>query len=186
MQALSSRQQKDQSELYAIRGFKKLDRRICTLADTAWMVAYTALWHTEYIAEEEKQKCQSFIKAFLVDASDPQEAYDELIQRILLARQYVLADEATRFVPAPSVWFDETNKKGFAGTKAWMRKVEETRKSFPLHRQYLKVFAEAIQDIAETGAEEDFHYWRSYFIERGWNKMVNLLLATVGNLMFHG
>ena len=181
MEAL--RQQRRETELYVIRGFKGLDKRIATLANTAWMIAYTALWHTEYVAEEEKEQTLRLIKAILMDTDDPQDAYTDLVQRILLTRQYIILD-VNRYVPAPTRWFDPSNKYGFAGTKEWLRQVEVTRKSFPLYKQYLKVFAEAIQEISETGAAEDFHYWRSYLIERGWNQLVNLLLATVGNMRF--
>ena len=168
----------------AIRGFKDMDTRVVGLADTAWMIAYTALWHAEMISEEEKRRCMALIKTYLLDAPDPQDAYNDMIQRILLAREYVMQQEG-RWIPAPAEWFDHGNPHGFAGTERWLQRVKEKRRAYPLYRQALRAFAEAIQEIKETGDAKDFHYWRSYFAERRWNRLLNLLLATVGNMRFN-
>ena len=73
---------------------------------------------------------------------------------------------------------------GFAGTKRWFDKLLLQRASVPGYKIQLKVFAEAVLEINETPSGRNFHYWRGYFIERGCQGLLNLMLSTVANCVY--
>jgi hypothetical protein len=160
-----------------------LTKQVQLLANAAYAIAITALWNGELLSAESKQTVKQFIKIFLLKSEDRQQAYTVLVERIQLARGFVIVEQG-RAIPAPEVWFRETNSKGFAVTAKWWKTLRETRESFPLFRQYMKVVAEAVVDILETPTPKNFHYWRLYFIEREWQGPLNLFLAVIANMRF--
>jgi hypothetical protein len=161
-----------------------LSKQIQLLADAAYAVAISALWNGELLSLDAIQTIKQFIKAYLIKAEDRQFAYTVLIERILLARAYVIAEEG-RYIPAPSVWLNERNIQGFERTKKWWKQLNETRSSFPLHHHDMKVMAEAVVDMLQTPTAKNFHYWRTYFIERDWHAQLNLFLAMVANMQLY-
>jgi hypothetical protein len=130
----------------------------------------------------EKEEALAFITKFIQQGS-PVKAYSELLQRVLLARQYILSHPGT-YAPFPSQWFSTLNKNGFSGTLRWYQSVEESRKILPKHKQSLKAFPEAVLETIQSGSAKDFHYWRSYFAEQEAQATLNLFLSTISNYTY--
>jgi hypothetical protein len=170
-----------QSPLHLVKTKEEYQAEVKQLTTTAWQIACTALWNTLEFSAQEKQNAVNFITAFITEATSHKKAYAELIQRILLARQYISTHPGT-YAPIPSQWFNEENKKGFIGTKQWLNTVEQTRAALPLYKQPLKAFAEAVLETVQSNSANDFHYWRSYFIQHNCQGLLNLFLSTMANI----
>jgi len=169
--------------LSVINGHAGKEKIIQQLVNTIWRIAYTALWNGEVFSTTEKQEAMRLIKLHLLQHDDLHTGYMQMAQRTLLARQYVNALPG-RYIPLPSEWLRFNNSKGFMGTAEWLEKLQTKRVAAPLHRIELKVFAEAVLEMAEEPCAKHFHYWREYMIERGWQGMLNLFLATMANMEY--
>jgi hypothetical protein len=171
-----------QSSLRLIKGKEEYQKELTQLSCTAWQIAYTALWNTVDFSAQEKQLALKFITQFIDQSTGHKKAYNEFIQRVLLARQYIITHPGT-FIPVPSKWLDEENKKGFAGTARWYNSLQITRASMPQYKIPLKAFGEAVLETIQTSAAKDFHYWRSYFIQNNCQSLLNLFLSTIANCL---
>lgn len=152
------------------------------LTQIAWHITYTALWNGADFSTAEIIKAKQFIKNFL-QQENPERSYSELVQRVLLARNYILSHPGT-FAPFPSQWFASENKNGFAGTLRWYQAVEISRQALPKYKQAIKAFPEAILETIQSGSAKDFHYWRSWFAEQNAQGLLNLFLATIANCRY--
>ena len=90
-----------------------------------------------------------------------------------MAKNYIHGNPG-KFIPLPSLWFDENNRNGFAGTAAWLDAVTKIRKSLPDYRENLKALGEAVAEFSEDSTIKNYSFWTGYFIER---KDTNLLRA---------
>lgn len=183
MQQATTAQQ--QNAFTFIKGYAGQEQLLQQTINATWQIAYTALWNGVILNSNETKKCKQLIRTWLLQGDDLVSTYTELVQRIMLARAYVMA-LPNRFVPLPSEWFCLSNEKGLAGTKAWFAKLQFKRLAMPLYKIELKAFAEAILELAEEPTTHNFHYWREYFIERGWQALLNVYLAVVANMEYDG
>ncbi len=146
------------------------------LTNTAWLVAYAALWNGELFSEKELSTTKNYIGNFLMQRGSLQKNYEELVQRILLTRDYINRHPG-KYVPIPSQWFCTKNNNGFLGTLIWFENIKNKRSSMPRYKQSLLAFAQAVQEISETPTANNFHYWRSYFCEHNYQGLLNLFLS---------
>ena len=158
--------------------------RVQCMADAAYAIAVTALWNGEVLSAASQQRLKEFIRSFLLQHTDREQCYTAFVERVLLARAYVESVDG-RYIPSPEWWVDTTNDKGFKGTARWYKKLIAVRETYPLREQVMKVIAEAVLDMRESPTAKNFHYWRGYFIKRGWEKGMNLFLAVVGMMDHH-
>jgi hypothetical protein len=159
------------------------NKQLTTLVTAAWNISYTALWNAEEFSVVEIRNAKRFISNFIMSYADPYLGYVVFVQRVLLTREY-LNNHPEKWVPIPSVWFHVENVNGFAGTEKWYHNMEQVRLALPLYRNHYKALAEAIVEILNAPTATNFHYWRSWFLERGKNVTINLYLATVANCCF--
>lgn len=177
-------QHTDQTPLRVIKGGAEYHQQLQQLTSLAWQIAYTALWNGEEFAAVEKEKAAERIKDFIKQQPGPRKAFAELVQRTLLARQYILSHPGC-YAPLPSEWLSPANKNGFAGTQRWYASLENMRRSLPLYKQSLRAFPEAILETTQSGNAKDFHYWRNYFAENNSQALLNLFLSTMANCRYH-
>lgn len=152
---------------------------ISRLTTTAWKIAYTALWNGTDFSRTEIQKAKIAIRQFLLETGSIEKNYEEFVQRVLLARQYINSNPG-KYVPVPSEWLNENNKLGFHGTQKWFQKMQQKREAIPGYRSGWRDFGWAIWQVNGKGADRNFHQWRSYYAEKN-QPMLNLYLATVAN-----
>ncbi|MFY7936773.1 MAG: hypothetical protein ACOVOQ_05315 [Flavobacterium sp.] len=150
--------------------------------NAAWLVAYTALWNGTVFSTTEQQQTKQLIEQFLQANTDTNAAYNAFVQRVLMARMYIQKNHKALAV-TPTEWLATNNNNGFVGTATWYTQLQEKRQAMPLYRLELKAFAEAILDMEEEPTARNFHYWRSYFIERNHQGLLNLFLSCIGNKM---
>lgn len=151
--------------------------------NAAWLVAYTALWNGTVFSTTEQEQAKQAIAEWLQKQPNKEEAYKAFVQRVLMARLYIYKHHKTLSF-TPTEWLNHNNQTGFAGTAKWMEQLQEKRKAMPLYRLELKAFAEAVVEMEEEPTARNFHYWRSYFIERNQQGLLNLFLSVVANAKF--
>jgi hypothetical protein len=157
--------------------------QLSALTNVAWQVAYTALWNGLVFSDKEIADAKTSINNFILLNGNNDTAYSEFVQRVLLARNYILNNPG-KYIPIPTVWLNEDNTMGFAGTKRWFDKLIITRASFPDCKKELPIFAKAILMLHENYSAINFHYWRSYFVEHEEQRLLNLLLSIVANSFY--
>jgi hypothetical protein len=170
--------------LILIKGKEEYAEQLQQLTSAAWQIAYTSLWNGTVFSPKEINTAKQRINAFIQSGS-PLKAYSELVQRVLMARQYILSHEGS-YAPLPSYWFCLENTKGFAGTANWYHALQTARASQPDYKQYLKVLPEAVLQTIQSNTAADFHYWRSWFAERNAQAVLNLFLSVVANCNYDG
>ena len=147
----------------------------------AFHIAYTALWNTTDFSTTEIEQAKKLINQILEQDQNPTKAFNNFVQRVLLARQHINTHPGT-YAPIPTTWLCPNNKNGFAGTQKWLDAVENLRSSIPSYKQSLKAFAEAVHETANSKSPADFHYWRSYFVQQNAQGLLNLFLSTIANI----
>jgi hypothetical protein len=153
------------------------------LALTAWQFAHCLLWNTLEFSAEEVQRAQEQIHALLTARGDMRKAFVAFCQRVLLAQQYLSRAE-DRYLPLPTQWLNPGNEQGFAGTRNWLRRIETARASLPCHRQELKAMAEAVLEMHEDPCRANYQYWRSYFIQAGELRLLELFQQCLAHLQW--
>ena len=172
--------QQQYNPLSAVKNGTDYKTEITNYTNLVWCIAYTALWNATEFSQQETTAAKEYISSFLQQAISHKKAYTQLVQRVLLARQYITTHPGT-YAPVPTQWFNTQNSNGFAGTQKWLAAVELTRQSMPLYKQSLKAFAEAVHETLQSNNPADFHYWRSYFIQQNAQSLLNLYLSTLAN-----
>jgi hypothetical protein len=162
------------------KGLQEYKKEIKRLTAISWQIIYTALWNTHNFSQQEIETAKDFITAFLEQGTNHKKNYAEIVQRALLAKQYINSHPGT-YIPLPSQWFNMDNKNGFTGTLKWFNALQKTRQSLPVYKQPLKAFPEAILETVQSGTAKDFHYWRSYFAQSNAQNLLNLFLSTIAN-----
>jgi hypothetical protein len=153
------------------------------LVHAAWNFAYTALWNQSIFSLAEKDEAKRLVRQYLLSYQHSEKGYYNFCQRVLLAKEYVRQNNQ-RFIPIPSVWLDNHNANGFAGTEAWMNKLLEKRASVPLYKRNWKALAEAVLEMANDDTEQVFWYWKIYFQERGERELWELFLGIAANMRY--
>jgi len=163
------------------KGFNEYNEEIEQLTNTGFYIVYTALWNAEQLSFKEKQVAANAIREFLQQSNNHRKAFAELVQRVLMARQYINCHPGT-YAPIPSRWFDPANTKGFAGTAKWFQSLEEMRASILDYKEPLKVFSEAVLQTIQTNSAKYFHTCREYFITKRSQGLLNLYLSVIANI----
>lgn len=166
--------------LHVQKSYAEYQQQLNSRTQCAWQIVYTALWNTQEFSAEEITAAKEFISNFLQQDQSHKLQYYNLVQRVLLARQYINSHPGT-YIPVPTQWFSPQNKMGFQGTKSWLEAVEQTRASMPGYKQAIKDFPEAVWQTMQTCKPTVFHQWRSYFIQQKSNALLNLYLSTIAN-----
>lgn len=169
--------------MIVVKGKTDYDQQVNKLTTLAWQIAYTALWNATEFSAKEKEVAIDFIREFIQQSNSPLKAYSEFVQRVLLARQYLIMHPEA-YAPVPSKWFTTSNKNGFAGTEKWFDTLKSVRFSIPEFRIHLKAFGEAIAEVITTRSARDFHYWRTWFAERNYHSVLSLYLSTIANCTY--
>jgi hypothetical protein len=103
------------------------------LINAAWGFAYGALWNNCVLSDKEVKVAKANIQLLSVSSRDYEKAFIEFVQRVVLAQEHILSVN-DRYIPVPSIWLDANNERGFVVTMNWLREVEDTRFSLPLHK----------------------------------------------------
>ena len=170
-------------ELYAIPGLADRKEKQNNLANAAWLFAYSALWNNVAFSKTEIADSKNFIKEWL-KARNPEKAFINFCQRIILARLNVESLNSD-FLALPSLWFDPENPEGYAVIKEWLDEIRIIRRSLPGFKIAIKALAEAVLELSEEPTEENFKYWRSYFIEKQEPVLLNLFTVFASNQEFN-
>ncbi|MBL7730346.1 MAG: hypothetical protein JNM88_04145 [Chitinophagaceae bacterium] len=158
-------------------------KKLQQLTDTAWSFACTALWNNLEFSSRETSTAKDKIRSVL-QSGDMEKSFLAFCQRVLLARHYVSKNPG-HYIPLPSVWLDETNKRGFAGTESWYNRVIDMRQSLPSYKQEVKALAEAILELSTEPSNANYQYWRSYFIDHRSPGLLTLFQQAAVQQLYH-
>ena len=150
-----------------------METSIEQLVDAAWNFAYSSIWNSTQFSQREVRSAKEKIEEYFTLSKSVRRAFVSFCQRVLLARQYVTSQKG-RHMPLPSVWFDKNNEYGFAGTRDWYAQIKAVRTSLPAYKEEIKALAEAVLEYSEEPTQQNFNYWRSYFIDKGTPGLLNL------------
>lgn len=127
------------------------------LVNAAWKFAHCALWAEQSFTREEEDATKAYIREYFAAATDGKRAFTALIQRIILTQKYLLRS-ADRYLPQPSVWFNRACPHGFAGTLAWLSRVEQQRRQVPGYLAHVEALAQGYYSY--TGSPDAAHFNR--------------------------
>lgn len=160
-------------------------KNIPLMIQAAWYLLVSGLFVFKNYNMATEKTAKAFIRSFIEAGADPYKAYLEFCQRIFMARHYIFQHSGYHFTSSILSWLDPDNKHGFAGTATWFNKLQEKRTIQPTYLLELKAFPEAMLELAEEPAKDNFHYWAEWFIEREARDQY-LMLQMVGVKMVFG
>lgn len=91
--------------------------------DDLWQEAHTLLYYDQYLLEFQIKQAKEKLQLWYEPVASDQlfKVHTIYKERLELARKYIAKDPLSRFIPPPYLYFDPTNKNGFAGTRAWWK-----------------------------------------------------------------
>lgn len=118
--------------------------------DELWTITKAALWPKEQFSEKEVIHFKQMLAQHFERASDTEQQFKELVERILMTMRYVQR-RPWRYLPKPADWLNITNLYGFSGTKSWYAR-EEIRRAFRAeHNIGIRLVARALLDYCKDG-----------------------------------
>jgi len=108
-------------------------------SEQAWQFSKSVLYPDKNFTNEENSLTLRYIREYFSlirkesFASQSKKLFLQFCERVLLAKKYIDRNPS-RFIPVPWTWFDKHFTKGFRGTLAWLKIVQEKRES--LKRKY--------------------------------------------------
>lgn len=150
------------------------------LIKSAWNFAYSVLWNGETFSIHETHLAKRLIKYHITQCSNPLDGYMQFCQRVLIAWEYVNKDPE-RFIPHPTLWLKPEYSYGYMGTESWYKNLLGMRAALPLYRHQYKALPEAILEMQDEPTAANFHYWRTWFLERNKQRALNLFLCILAN-----
>jgi hypothetical protein len=103
------------------------------LTNATWNFAHSVLWNGYPFSESTVAICKKYIREYY-DCIPKERTrfshfyFSRYCQRIVLAKAYVNRFPG-RYIPHPTIWLNRKNPKGFAGTKLWLARILEKRKT---------------------------------------------------------
>jgi hypothetical protein len=172
------------SNLRVVRGTQGYKKSLSFLIDTAWNFAYSALWNTTIFSDKEVKAAKARINDLFTSSKNPDKAFIDFAQRVILARHYISSNKG-RYIPLPSVWLDQDNEKGFAGTKQWLAEIKSIRSSMPNYKIVIKELAEAALEYSSEPGILNYNIWRTYLLNANAPGLFNLFQTFIINQQFN-
>jgi hypothetical protein len=154
------------------------------LIDTAWLLAYSALWNNHEFSTLEKSEAKFYIREWIIGTKKPVKSFTNFCQRIILARKNIQSLNPD-FLSLPTLWLDKENPEGYASTKEMLDEVKLLRRSLPCFQIEIKALAEAVLEFSEEPTKDNFQYWRNYFIEKDEPVLLNIYTVFCANKQFN-
>lgn len=141
------------------------DNYFRNLCNGAWSFAHTVLWKDQQFSNEELFKAKQSIRDYFELAPDYKKAFIAFCERVILTSRYISADP-NRYVPSPSVWFNRNYEHGFAGTRSWLKRVNEKRQQVSGYLKHLTTLAQHYYQYLQRPCEKSFNECREKLIEQ--------------------
>lgn len=154
------------------------DLRIERLVNAAWKFAHCALWPEKEFPKEEHEATKNYVREYFNAATDYKRAFKALIQRVILTRNYVQGGK-DRFLPEPSVWFNRRYPFGFAGTLAWLQKVERQRLEVPGYLGHIEALAHGFYRYSVLPTKLRLNKCREQLLHYGADNLLQLFYNTI-------
>jgi hypothetical protein len=153
------------------------------LPQLAWQFAYSVLWNNQVFSSTEIRETKQRIKRLLCRLNNPQKTFVSFCQRVVLARQHIETMSMNELA-FPSLWFNVNNREGYARTKAWMNEIRAVRRSLPNFQKPLRALGEAVLEFSEAPTEQNYRYWRDYFIDKDEPVLLHIFTVYCANRHF--
>ncbi|MBL7760939.1 MAG: hypothetical protein JNK08_09630 [Sediminibacterium sp.] len=158
----------------------KADDRLDKLSCFAWSFTCTLLFPHLHFSFSETSKAKDCIKHWILLSTDSRKGFLEYVERLLLCCENGL----TPISMLPSNWLSTTNLQGFILSGLWMENIKKTRYALPAYREDIRSLAEAVLEISEHTSENNFRYWRHYFIShQQWESLQLLTTYTCNHFL---
>jgi hypothetical protein len=145
---------------------------LTSMIEAATGCCLLVLWPGRITEKKEVNLLKQSFRAFLLQQPDQYGRFVELVQRIILTKEYHRLFGLTNTAQPLSQWLDDGN--GFLLSATWFRALETKRKTIPLYKLEWKALAEALLEITEEGSLELLRYWNNWFLKH--NAVTEMLL----------
>lgn len=116
-----------------------------------WHLALLALWPFEKIKKYKIERCQSYIKAYLLSIPDMQASFITFCEKVLLINRTLFASNSYIIDP-PVVWLNPDFTDGYASTDELHRLIKKNRVVLPHYLEGITVLAKGYWDFINQPA----------------------------------
>ena len=139
----------------ALKPGQKAAPQIDKLTNAAWQFAYAALWQEQHFYPKEIDRVKQEIAEYFRLSTDHQKAFTALCERVVLTNRY-LANERSRYLPHPSIWFNKNYQYGYAGTLSWYQRLQNKRQEIPTYHEGIQTLAQYYWQYSNKPSNKTF------------------------------
>jgi len=133
------------------------------LAEQFWIYSHSMLWPTQDFNEEQQIIFKKHLSDFFIDSNDADATFRELVERVVLAKRYVL-EKPYRYVAPPQDYLNPKFYNGLESTAKWYHALQLRRRTDPNCGESLEIFSEAVLNYASKRNILDIVFYRQLFI----------------------
>jgi hypothetical protein len=112
----------------------------------AWNFALLALWPFEKIKKDKIERCQSYIRSYLLDIPEMQASFITFCEKVLLINR-TLSVSSAAIIDSPVVWLNPDFIDGYASTEGLHRLIKKNRAVPPHFLEGITVLAKGYWDF---------------------------------------
>jgi hypothetical protein len=112
----------------------------------AWNFALLALWPFEKIKKDKIERCQSYIRSYLLDIPEMQASFITFCEKVLLINRTLSASSAA-IIDSPVIWLNPDFTGGYASTDGLHRLIKKNRAVPPHYLEGITVLAKGYWDF---------------------------------------
>jgi hypothetical protein len=142
----------------------------------AWNFALLALWPFEKIKKDKIERCQSFIRSYLLDIPEMQASFITFCEKILLINR-TLSASSDIIIDSPGIWLNPDFAGGYASTDGLHRLIKKNRAVPPHYLEGITVLAKGYWDFINQPSSQQ--------LVKIHNRLYNLRQYDLINLVGH-
>lgn len=151
------------SHLKVIKGGLHPSSKKQKLINNYWTFCHSLFWSTEIFSEQQEAEFKKLIAEHFSDSKDAAKTFHQLVERAILVKRYIRRRKG-RYVAKPIDWLNINFRFGLTATKAWLKEVNDQRKTVPHYNEGVAKLAEAIVRYSETRNVMDVAKYREVLI----------------------
>lgn len=161
-----------------IRGGRYNSGNTQKLVNDLWLICHSTFWSDETFSEKEVARFKTLISAHLDGYKNAEEKFTELIERIIMAKDYI-SRRPWRYIAKPNEWLNINYRYGLAGTAAWYKRLTQERSASPSHKKELQLVAEALLDYSMNQDTDAVRAYTQILCEYGQYDLLRLYVNAI-------
>lgn len=152
--------------------------------DHTWVFIQSALWNNKNFSNKEATLFTNLISEHFNRMGDPTKIFEELIERVCLAKRYVNRKRG-RYISKPVDWLNINYVNGLAGTSGWYADVEEQRLTVPNYNKGIRILAKAITKYLKEPNSKTITLYRKKLIAENQFDLLQVFNNTIISLQIN-